>query len=72
MKQARFTEEQIIAVLKEHETRVKTAYLARKHGIGYHLLDTEYAARFPPSCFNAQVPARRSSPSLLNPARART
>ena len=33
MKRARFTEEQIIAVLKEHETGVKTADLARKHGI---------------------------------------
>ena len=30
---ARFTEEQIIAVLKEHEAGVKTADLARKHGI---------------------------------------
>jgi putative transposase len=29
----RFTEEQIIAVLKEHETGVKTADLTRKHGI---------------------------------------
>src|ERR1700723_1053831 len=33
MKRARFTEEQIIAVLKEHETGVKTADLCRKHGI---------------------------------------
>ena len=33
MKRARFTEEQIIAVLKEHEAGVKTADLARKHGI---------------------------------------
>jgi putative transposase len=33
MKRARFTEEQIIAVLKEHETGVKTADLTRKHGI---------------------------------------
>ena len=30
MKRARFTEEQIIAVLKEHEAGAKTA---RKHGI---------------------------------------
>jgi putative transposase len=29
----RFTEEQIIAVLKEHEAGAKTADLARKHGI---------------------------------------
>ena len=33
MKRARFTEEQIIAVLKEHETGVKTTDLARKHGV---------------------------------------
>lgn len=32
-KRARFTEEQIIAVLKEHEAGAKTADLARKHGI---------------------------------------
>jgi putative transposase len=33
MKRARFTEEQIIAVLREHEEGAKTANLARKHGI---------------------------------------
>ncbi len=33
MKRARFTEEQIIAVLKEHEIGAKTADLAGKHGI---------------------------------------
>jgi putative transposase len=33
MKRTRFTEEQIIAVLKEHEAEAKTADLARKHGI---------------------------------------
>jgi putative transposase len=33
MKRKRFTEEQIIAVLKEHEAGVKTADLVRKHGI---------------------------------------
>jgi putative transposase len=33
MKRARFTEEQIIAVLKEHEAGAKTSDLARKHGI---------------------------------------
>lgn len=33
MKRKRFTEEQIIAVLKEHELGTKTADLCRKHGI---------------------------------------
>ena len=33
MKRIRFTEEQIIGVLKEHELGAKTADLCRKHGI---------------------------------------
>jgi putative transposase len=33
MKRARFTEEQIIGVLREHEAGGKAADLARKHGI---------------------------------------
>ena len=33
MKRARFTEEQIIGVLKEHEAGGKTGDLARKHGV---------------------------------------
>jgi putative transposase len=33
MKRKRFLEEQIIAVLKEHEAGMKTGDLARKHGI---------------------------------------
>jgi putative transposase len=33
MKRARFMEEQIIGVLKEHEAGAKTGDLARKHGV---------------------------------------
>lgn len=33
MKRSRFSEEQIIGVLKEHEAGAKTADLCRKHGI---------------------------------------
>jgi putative transposase len=33
MKRTRFSEEQIIGVLKEHGAGVKTADLCRKHGI---------------------------------------
>jgi putative transposase len=33
MKRGRFTQEQVIAVLREHEAGAKTGELARKHGI---------------------------------------
>jgi putative transposase len=33
MKRNRFTEEQIIGILKEHETGVSVADLCRKHGV---------------------------------------
>ncbi len=33
MKRSRFTEEQIIGVLKEHETGAKPAEVCRRHGI---------------------------------------
>jgi len=33
MKRSRFTEEQVIAILKEHELGAKTSDLCRKHGM---------------------------------------
>lgn len=33
MKKSRYTEEQIIGILKEHESGVKTADLCRRHGM---------------------------------------
>lgn len=37
MKRKRFTDEQIISVLREHAARVKAGDLARKHGIAESL-----------------------------------
>ena len=55
MKKSRYTEEQIIAILKQHEAGVKTADLCREHGISdaafynwktkYGVLDVSEAQR---------------------------
>ena len=37
MKRSGFSEEQIIAILKEHEAGAKTADVCRKHGISEQL-----------------------------------
>jgi hypothetical protein len=36
MKRSRFTDDQIIGILKEHEADISAADLCRKHGIGCH------------------------------------
>ena len=38
MKRKRFTEEQIIAVLKEHEAGARVPELARRHGVSEHTI----------------------------------
>jgi uncharacterized protein YjcR len=48
MKRARFTEDQIIGVLKEHEAGAKTADLARKHGVSEATLYNWKAIYGPP------------------------
>jgi putative transposase len=38
MKKSRFTTEQIIGILKEHEAGLKASELARKHGVTEHTI----------------------------------
>ena len=49
MKRSRFTEEQIIGILREQQAGAKTADLCRKHGIGdatfYNILQVAFQVR---------------------------
>ncbi len=38
MKRSRFTEAQVIGILKEHEAGTKASDLARKHGVSEHTI----------------------------------
>ena len=45
MKRSRFKQEQLIAILKEHEAGLPTAEVCRKHGIG-HASFYKYKSKF--------------------------
>ena len=63
MKRKRHTEEQIIAILKEHEAGVKTADLCRKHGGPLRCAPLTAPLRGPPSPPNWATP----NPRLQSP-----
>ena len=76
MKRGRFTEEQIIGVLKEHEAGAKTADLARKHGISEAPAppsddgggrDRQFVFAMVASCFCWALPRRSSSARRIGP-----
>lgn len=45
MKRSRFSEEQIIGILKEHQAGLSAAQLCRKHGLNEHLFQSLRHAR---------------------------
>ncbi|MBL6613010.1 MAG: transposase [Reyranella sp.] len=45
MKRSRFTEEQIIGILKQHQTGFGAKELCRKHGISCHVSQVAVAVR---------------------------
>jgi putative transposase len=47
MKRSRFSEEQIIGVLHEHEAGAKTEEVCRRHGISSDIVQVEIEVRRP-------------------------
>jgi putative transposase len=56
MKRGRFTEEQIIGVLKEHQAGLSAGELCRKHGISdaTFYIEPSRRDRFKPDCESAR------------------
>lgn len=66
MKRARFTEEQIIGILAEHEAGAKCADLCRKHGISALLPENWTTFSWSLRCL---IPRHDSPPRLRHPPR---
>jgi hypothetical protein len=64
MKQSRFTEERIIAVLREQEAGSKTGEVCRKDGIVGRALDAVISRRGPPAIVSDTGPSSQAWPSL--------
>ena len=66
MKRLRFTEEQIIAILREHEAGTKTSDLCRKHGTSEATL-YNWKAKFGGMEVSEAKRLRVTLPPLINP-----